>query len=492
MPAVSVNWMAILPEVILAVVGSLALLLTAGRRGRAGGGILALCALGAVAAMVAAATMKTGAPAFSGSVAVDGISRITLALLAFSAFMTLLITAGYAGRWEVESGEYFALILFATAGMMAMASGLDLVTIFIGLEVASISQYILASFRWHAARSNEASVKYLLLGAFASAFLLYGIALTYGATGSTHLVEIAAALKTAGVAGNPLLIAGIGLILVGLGFKVSAVPFHMWTPDVYEGAPTAVTAFMAAGPKVAVFVALLRILGFGFDAARPDWTALVWWLAVLTMVIGNILALVQKDMKRLLAYSAIAHAGYVLVALVAGADLGGVGVLFYLVVYSLTTLGSFGVVALAKSEDDGGTAIENFAGLGWSRPWLGLAMAVFMFSLAGIPPTAGFIGKFYIFGAAIQQGHVWLAVIGVMASLVSVYYYLRVVVLMYMRPAASEAPFLIPANAAIALALGLAVVGILFLGVYPGPLYDTVHNAVAGMRTFMGTAAAGM
>jgi NADH-quinone oxidoreductase subunit N len=490
MPAVSVNWMAILPEVILAGVGSLALLVTAGRRGRAGGGVLAFCALGAVAAMVAAAMMKTGAPAFSGSVAVDGISRIALVLLAFSALMTLLVTAGYAGRWEVESGEYFALILFATAGMMAMASGLDLVTIFIGLEVASISQYILASFRWHADRSNEASVKYLLLGAFASAFLLYGIALTYGATGSTHLVEIAAALKTAGVAGNPLLIAGIGLMLVGLGFKVSAVPFHMWTPDVYEGAPTAVTAFMAAGPKVAVFVALLRILGFGFDAARPDWTALVWWLAVLTMVVGNILALVQKDMKRLLAYSAIAHAGYVLVALVAGADLGGIGVLFYLVVYSLTTLGSFGVVALAKSEDDGGTAIENFAGLGWSRPWLGLAMAVFMFSLAGIPPTAGFIGKFYIFGAAIQQGHVWLAVIGVMASLVSVYYYLRVVVLMYMRPAASEAPFLIPANAAIALALGLAVVGILFLGVYPGPLYDTVQHAVTGMRTFMGSAAA--
>jgi NADH-quinone oxidoreductase subunit N len=490
MPAVSVNWMAILPEVILAGVGSLALLVTAGRRGRAGGGVLAFCALGAVAAMVAAAMMKTGAPAFSGSVAVDGISRIALVLLAFSALMTLLVTAGYAGRWEVESGEYFALVLFATAGMMAMASGLDLVTIFIGLEVASISQYILASFRWHADRSNEASVKYLLLGAFASAFLLYGIALTYGATGSTHLVEIAAALKTAGVAGNPLLIAGIGLMLVGLGFKVSAVPFHMWTPDVYEGAPTAVTAFMAAGPKVAVFVALLRILGFGFDAARPDWTALVWWLAVLTMVVGNILALVQKDMKRLLAYSAIAHAGYVLVALVAGADLGGIGVLFYLVVYSLTTLGSFGVVALAKSEDNGGTAIENFAGLGWSRPWLGLAMAVFMFSLAGIPPTAGFIGKFYIFGAAIQQGHVWLAVIGVMASLVSVYYYLRVVVLMYMRPAASEAPFLIPANAAIALALGLAVVGILFLGVYPGPLYDTVQHAVTGMRTFMGSAAA--
>ncbi len=490
MPVVSVNWMAILPQIILAVVGSVALLISAGRQGKAGGGILAFCALGAVAAMVAGWMLHPGAPAFSGSVAVDGVTRIVYVLLAFSALMTLLITAGYTGRWEVESGEYFALILFATAGMMSMAAGLDLVTIFIGLEVASISQYILAAFRWHENRSNEASVKYLLLGAFASGFLLYGIALTYGATGSVRLVDIAGAVAQGGVAGNPLLLAGIGLILVGLGFKVSAVPFHMWTPDVYEGAPTAVTAFMAAGPKVAVFVALFRLLGFAFDAARPEWTALVWWLAVLTMVVGNILALVQKDLKRLLAYSAIAHAGYVLVSLVAGSELGGIGTLFYLVVYVLTTLGAFGVVALARKEQDGGTDIESFAGLGFSRPWLGVAMAVFMFSLAGIPPTGGFVGKFYIFGSAIQQGHVWLAVIGVMASLVSVYYYLRVVVLMYMRPAPDgEAP-LMPANAAIAAALALAVVGILILGVYPGPLFGTVQSAVAGARQALGSAGA--
>jgi NADH-quinone oxidoreductase subunit N len=481
MMPLAINWTAILPHVILCAVACLILVVSAGRQGRAGNVILWLCVAGCGLAMVAAWFMETGPPAFSGSVAVDGISRILYVLLAFSALMTLLITAGYSGRWEVESGEYYALVLFATAGMMAMAGGLDLVTIFVGLEVASISQYILAAFRWHQPRSTEASIKYLLLGAFASGFLLYGIALTYGATGSTNLNEIAAHVSEAGITGSPLLLAGLGLLLVGFGFKVSAVPFHMWTPDVYQGAPTAVTAFMASGPKIAVVAALLRVLGFGFDAARPEWTLVVWWLAVLTMVVGNVLALVQRDIKRLLAYSAIAHAGYLLVALVAGEELGGIGILYYLVVYALTTLGSFGVVALVKNEDDGGTAIDNFAGLGFERPWLGLAMAVFMFSLAGIPPTAGFVGKFYIFGGAVQEGHVLLAVIGVMASLVSVYYYLRVVVVMYMHPFRSDEPGFVTANSAIGLALLMAVVGILVLGVYPGPLYSAARAAIAGI-----------
>jgi NADH-quinone oxidoreductase subunit N len=323
-PEISVNWMAILPHLILCGVASIVLVVSAGRQGKAGNWLLGFSILGALAAMVAAWTMQTGPPAFAGSVAVDGISRLVYVLLAFSAFMTLLLTAGYSGRWEVESGEFYALILFATAGMMAMAGGLDLVTIFVGLEVASISQYILAAFRWHEPRSTEASVKYLLLGAFASGFLLYGIALTYGATGSTNLEQIAAHISQQGLTGSPLLLAGLGLMLVGLGFKVSAVPFHMCTPDVYEGAPTVVTAFMASGPKIAVVAALMRILGFGFEAARPEWTTVLWWLAVLTMVVGNVLAVVQRDMKRLLAYSSIAHAGYLLVALVAGEELGGI------------------------------------------------------------------------------------------------------------------------------------------------------------------------
>jgi NADH-quinone oxidoreductase subunit N len=481
MPSLAVNWGAILPHLILCGVASVILILSAGRRGQVGGWGLWLAALGAAGALVAGWMLEPGPPAFAGSVAVDGVSRILYVILSLSALMTLLLTSGYAGRWEVESGEFYALILLATAGMMALAGGLDLVTIFIGLEVASVSQYILAAFRWRDVRSTEASVKYLLLGAFASGFLLYGIALIYGATGSTNLREIAGQIQSAGLSGSPLLLVGLGLLLVGLGFKLSAVPFHMWTPDVYQGAPTVVTAFMASGPKVAVVAALFRILFSGFDVARPEWTVIVWWLAVLTMVVGNVLALVQKDMKRLLAYSSIAHAGYLLVALVAGRELGGIGVLFYAVVYALTTLGSFGVVALLRNEDEGGTAIDSFAGLGFSRPWLGVAMAIFMFSLAGIPPAAGFVGKFYIFGGAVQAGHVPLAVIGVMASLVSVYYYLRVVVVMYMRPGvAGESPFL-PVHAGARLALLVAVVGILALGVYPGPLYAAARAAVQGL-----------
>jgi len=479
MPELSANWSAILPHLILCATASVVLLISAGRQGRAGGWALYLSAAGALAALIAAWMTPTGPAAFAGSVAVDGMARILNVLLAFSAFMTLLLTSGYAGRWEVESGEFYALILFATAGMMALAGGLDLVTIFVGLEVASVSQYILAAFRWREPRSIEASVKYLLLGAFASGFLLYGIALVFGATGSTNLHEIALSVSRGGITGSPLLLAGLGFLLVGLGFKISAVPFHMWTPDVYQGAPTVVTGFMAAGPKIAVMAALLRILGVGFESARPEWTVILWWLAVLTMVVGNVLALVQRDVKRLLAYSAIAHAGYLLVALVAGQELGGISILYYMAVYALTTLGSFGVVALVKNEDDGGTDLDAFAGLGFQRPWLGAAMAIFMFSLAGIPPTAGFVGKFYIFSGAIQSGHVVLAVIGVMASLVSVYYYLRVVVAMYMRPQAAGEPALAVTSPALGLALAISVAGILFLGVYPAPLYRIAQAAIS-------------
>ena len=479
MTDLGVNWSAVLPHLILCGMGSLILVGAAGRASVRWA--LWAAVIGVVAAMVAAWMMQPGAPAFSGAVAVDGVSRILYVVLALAALLTLFFTAGYGGRWEVESGEYYALVLFATAGMMALAGGLDLVTIFIGLEVASISQYVLAAFRWHEVRSTEASVKYLLLGAFASGFLVYGISLIYGATGTTNLHEIAAAISSQGLTQSPLLLAGLGLLLVGLGFKMSAVPFHMWTPDVYQGAPTVVSAFMASGPKVAVVAALFRILFTGFDASRAEWGAILWWLAVLTMVVGNVLALVQRDMKRLLAYSAIAHAGYLLVALLAGEELGGIGTLYYLVVYTLTTLGAFGVVALVRDEDNGGTAIDKFSGLGFSRPWLGAAMAIFMFSLAGIPPAAGFVGKFYIFAGAVQAGQVPLAVIGVLASLVSVYYYLRVVVVMYMRPAAPGESAFIPAHAAVRLALLIAVGGILVLGVYPGPLYAAARAAVQGM-----------
>lgn len=476
-----INWMAIMPQIVLCAVGSLVLIVSAGRQGKAGNGSLWFSVAGVVAAMVFAAIKTPGPDAFAGSLAVDGLTQLMYLLLGASALLVLLITAGYSGRWEVESGEYYALVLFATAGMMIMASGVELVTIFIGLEVASISQYILAAFRWRKSRSIEASVKYLLLGAFATGFLLYGIALTYGATGTTNLREIAEFIRTAGITGSPLLLAGIGMLLVGFGFKVSAVPFHQWTPDVYQGAPSAVTAFMASGPKVAGFAALLRLMSYAFDGARDEWTTVVWWLAVLTMTVGNFFALVQKDVKRMLAYSAIAHAGYLLVAVTVGRELAGIGTVYYLFAYALTTLGAFGVVALMKNEDDGGTGYESFAGIGFTKPWLGLGMAIFMFSLAGIPPTAGFVGKFYIFGGAIQQGFVTLAVIGVLNSVLSVYYYLRVVVMMYMRPVKGTEEHFVPANAAITAGLAIAALGILFFGLYPSPLYLAAKAAMQGL-----------
>jgi len=477
----TLNWPVVLPQIILIAAASLILMISAGNKGRAGSGALWFGVLASAAALVAAWFLSPGSDAFAGALAVDGLTRIFYLILAGSALLALLVTGGYLGRWEVESGEYFALILLATSGMMVMVAGLDLVTIFIGLEVASISQYILAAFRWRKPQSIEASIKYLILGAFATGFLLYGISLTYGATGTVQLRGIAAALSDGHILGNPLLLAGIGLMTVGFGFKVSAVPFHMWTPDVYQGAPTSVTAFMAAAPKVAGFAALLRIIGFAFQGAHAEWVTLFWWMAVATMTLGNLVALVQKDVKRMLAYSAIAHAGYMLVALVVGKELAGIGLVYYAAAYALTTLGSFGVAALLRNEESGGTAIENLAGIGFTRPWVGMAMAVFMFSLAGIPPTAGFVGKFYIFGGAIKEGYVTLAVIGVLNSLVSVYYYLRVVVTMYMRGAKDGEARLIPANGAISLALTLAVLGILIFGVYPGPFYSTAQAAIQGV-----------
>lgn len=475
------NWSTIIPPSILCLAGSIALIVCTSRQGRSGTRMLWFSALSMVAALVASITMTTGPDAFSGAVAADGLTQISFVLLSAAGLLTFMIFAGYAGRKEVESGEFHGLIMFATAGMMVMASGRDLVTIFIGLEVASISQYILAAFRWNRRQSTEASVKYLILGAFATSFLVFGISLVYGATGSLQLAGITAALSQTGFASTGLLIAGLGMMLVGFGFKVSAVPFHQWTPDVYQGAPTIVTGFMAAGPKVAAFIALFRIAVALDGGAGAVWTNILWWMAVLTMVVGNLMALVQQDLKRLFAYSAIAHAGYLLVAVTVGQSLAGVGIVYYLVAYVLTTLGAFGVLALLKSEDAEGTDINALAGMGYERPFLGAVMAIFMFSLGGIPPTAGFIGKFYIFGGAIQEGFITLAIIGVLNSALAIYYYLRVVIVLYMKPKEREDDPLIPMSAPLGAALGLVALGILILGVYPGPLYAAAKAAVEGL-----------
>ncbi|MFQ6112428.1 MAG: NADH-quinone oxidoreductase subunit N, partial [Nitrospinota bacterium] len=383
----------------------------------------------------------------------------------------------YGEREGLTYGEYYCLILFATMGMILMAGGNNLLTIFLGVEVISISLYVLAGFLKTRARSNEAAVKYFLLGAFATGFLLYGIALIYGATGTTDLTRISAFALKGAAQGNILLLAGMALLIVGLGFKLAAVPFHMWTPDVYEGAPTSVTAFMSAGPKAAVFAAFFRIFAAALPQLKPDWTALLWVIAVLTMTLGNVVALAQFNIKRMLAYSSIAHAGYLLIAVVVGDRLASSGLLFYLLAYTLMNLGAFGVVAALETREGGALDLRDYRGLGYKYPGLAFAMGVFMFSLSGIPPTAGFVGKFYIFSAAVNSGFIWLAVIGVLNSVVSVYFYLRVVVYMYMLEPTRElaAP---PLSIYTVIALILTVLGTLGLGVFPSLFMELAQRSI--------------
>jgi NADH-quinone oxidoreductase subunit N len=371
-------------------------------------------------------------------------------------------------------------LLFATVGMMLMAAGGDLVIIFLGLELLSISTYVMAGFRRTDLRSNESSMKYFILGSFSSAFLLYGIALVYGATGSTNLAAIARVATTR----NPLLLAGIGFLIVGLGFKAAVAPFHMWTPDVYEGAPLPVTAYMSVAAKAAAFAALLRVLfsAFGNERLVPDWSIVLAVIAVITMVVGNVLAIWQDNLKRLLAYSSIAHAGYILVGVVAASPLGAASVMFYTLAYTFMNLGAFAVLMLLGRSGAENAGIDNYRGLAARRPLMALAMALFMLSLSGIPPTAGFVGKFYLFQAAVQAGWTWLAVVGVLASVVSVYYYLRVIVAMYMQESEQELGPLPRARWA-GTAAALAAAGVLLVGVFPASVITWAQQAAALLRT---------
>ncbi len=412
----------------------------------------------------------------------DDFSRFFHLVFLLIAALTLLVSVKDMEEESIHQGEYYALILFATLGMMVMASATDLIMLFLGLEALSIPLYILSGFFRKRLSSNESALKYLLLGAFASAFLLYGIAFLYGSVGSTRLPKIAAHLSRGTAWENPLVFLGVGLLLVGLAFKVAAVPFHMWLPDVYEGAPTSVTAFMIAGTKAAAFAGLLRAFGTALTPLRTEWVAPLWVLAFLTMGVGNVAALTQQSIKRMLAYSSIAHAGYLLVAFLAGTSRGFSSILFYLVVYAFMNLGAFTVIiALARQGEERPT-LSAYAGLGFRHPVLAFSMAVFMFSLAGLPPTGGFMGKFYIFTAAVEADYVGLAVVAVLCSLISVFFYLRVVVVMYMQesPEGQPSPVFSPA---IVITLVLATLATLQLGVLPAGVWDL---AVRSVQSFWG------
>ena len=417
---------------------------------------------------------------FTDMYMVDNYATFFKFIFLAGSFLIILVSMSYLKREEILHGEYFSLILFSTLGMMLMASGFDLIIIFLGLEIMSVSLYVLAGFKRNELGSNEASLKYFLMGAFATGFLLYGIVLIYGSVGSTNLDQIISSIAGVQTVPDLLIWAGAGLLLVGFGFKIAAVPFHMWVPDVYQGAPTPITAFISAGPKAAGFAALLRVFLFSFPTIKLDWTMIVWIMAALTMSLGNIIAIAQSDIKRMLAYSSIAHAGYVLVALVGGGAVGISSALFYLLAYTFMNIGAFTVVIALGRKGQENTNLDDYKGLSSRSPVLAILMTIFLLSLAGFPPTAGFMAKFYVFSSAVKTGFVGLVVIGVLNSLVSVYYYLRIVVLMFMHPPQTE-------TKKINLALGACLVllistwFVLQMGIFPQSLLGWAQASVSSI-----------
>lgn len=475
----AVNITPILPEISLSVLAMALLLINvfvpSGQKSYLGH--ISFIGVAATAALVASG-WGGHVEGFSGSVVQDNFATFFKLIFLVSAGLAILISDQYMQREECNHGELYPLILFTVVGMMLMASGTDLMTIFLGLEVMSVSLYVLAGFNRTNLKSNEAGLKYFLLGAFSTGFLLYGMALTYGATGTTQIMKIAAKVgQMALPSSNILLVGGMLLIFTGFAFKVAAAPFHMWTPDVYEGAPTPMTAFMSAGPKAAGFAAALRIFLVSFPTLQVDWSQLLWIIAVLTMTVGNITALRQDNIKRMLAYSSIAHAGYALVGFAAGNATGTAGILFYMLSYAFMNIGAFAIIILAGKKGESNANVQDLAGFGFKHPILAVVMSIFLFSLAGIPPTAGFIGKFYLFSGAVQNGYVWLAIIGVLNSAASVYYYLRVMVYMYMKDPAEDFGW-VQVTAPISLALIISVAGTLVPGVVPSLILQYAQEAV--------------
>jgi NADH-quinone oxidoreductase subunit N len=490
------DWFAIAPMLALTITASVVMLVdvfTPRRRAQGHLAVLSLVGLAVTAALSVLGWDYNQTGAFAGMVIADNLTQFFNLVFVLIVAVTILMSHEQLEREDFHPGEYYPLLLFSAVGMMLMASAGDLIMVFLGLELLSISLYILAGFSRRRLESEEASIKYLLLGAFATGFLLYGIALVYGTTASTNLGCVAEALgqrsafagvdcprvtvATAGAVPT-MLLAGMGLLIVGLGFKAAVAPFHVWTPDVYEGAPTAVTAYMSVAAKAAAFAAMLRVFLIAFPSLVLDWSGMLGAIAVITMVVGNTVAILQQNIKRMLAYSSIAHAGYILVAVVAANQLGAQSVLFYTLAYTLMNLGAFAVVILLGRRGEENVLIADYAGLGARQPVLAAVMSIFMLSLAGVPPTAGFVGKFYIFSAAIQAGQVALAVIGVLASVISVYFYLRVIYVMYMMaPARAYAPP--PRYPWTTLAAGVAAAGVVLLGLFPDIALGWARASVA-------------
>lgn len=466
----------ILPEIILTLAGTLIMLLEAilkpGRKPVLAG----IAALALIAGIFASLNAPEG-PAFQAMLSVDGFATFFRVLVMTAGLLVLFSSTEYLRREGNDGGEYYALVLFSIVGQSVMVSANELIMIFIGLEISSIASYILAGYLRDDPRNNESALKYFLLGSFATAFLLYGVAWIYGATGSTNLAQIHALLLSGSSAVEPLIGVAAALIFVGLAFKISAVPFQGWAPDVYQGAPAPVSGFLTVGPKAAAFAVLLRIFVDSFSAISDRWIPVMWACALATMLVGNLAAILQSNIKRMLAYSSIAHAGYVLVAVVANSGTGSAAAMFYLAGYAFTNIGAFAVIAHFARKDEKYVAIDDFSGLAQRQPGMAAMMTIFLLSLIGVPLTAGFFGKFYIFKAALDADLVWLTVLGLLNSAIAAYYYLRVLVVMYMKDPGESAEGLPSAGPLLQLAIYGSAVMTLVLGIMPGWVLNFAERA---------------
>jgi NADH-quinone oxidoreductase subunit N len=474
----SSEYIRVLPEIILTLVATLIMFLEAVITDDKKKGVFAPLSILGLAAALIGAVMAYGdpGPAFQNMLIVDGFATFFRVLVIGVGLLAVLSSSGYLRRENSFGGEFYALILFSIVGQSIMASANELIMIFIGLEISSIASYILAGYLRDDARNNESALKYFLLGSFATAFLLYGVAWIYGATGVTNLVLIRRALLTGS---EPVALAGTAaaLIFVGLAFKISAVPFQSWAPDVYQGAPAPVAAFLSTGPKAAAFAVLLRVFMSAFGSISSTWMPLVWGVALATMTVGNFAAILQSNIKRLLGYSSIAHAGYVLVAVTANSGNGSAAAMFYLAAYAFTNIGAFAVVAYVSCKGEKYVRVDDFAGLAQRHPGMAAMLSIFLLSLIGVPLTGGFFGKFYIFKAALDAHLVWLTVLGLLNSAVAAYYYLRVLVVMYFKEPGEAAEDIPPAGPALQIAVYGSALGTLLLGIFPSWVLNFANKA---------------